>query len=215
MNNAKVNVGDILKFGRYPQEKDPRKSAEEIAWRVLAVQGDSALIVSVMSLDAQPYHDGWADVTWEKCTLRSWLNDEFYKAAFNYWERAVIELTQVVNEDNPEYMTKGGNDTMDYVFLLSIAEMETYFKDKEDRVAKPTAYAIAKGARINRSRTGGWWWLRSPGRKRFEAAEVHPEGDAIVHGGTGAVYEGVRPALWINYIEYSQLVENEEEALPF
>ena len=100
------------------------------------------------------------------------MNDEFYNAAFNEAERAKIERTHVVNEDNPEYSTKGGNDTEDDVFLLSIAEVEEYFVGSGDRQLKPTKYAIANGAWTYNG--NAYWWLRSPGDFRIGPRESLP-----------------------------------------
>ena len=196
---AKYQVGDIIRFGRYEQDNDLSNGAEEIEWRVLAIDGKTALIVSVMGLESKPYNEKWVDITWEDCTLRSWLNNEFYNAAFNEAERAKIERTHVVNEDNPLYSTKGGNDTEDDVFLLSIAEAERYFRDSEDRQLKPTKYAIANGAYTNPDNGNGWWWLRSPGYYQFEAAEVVSVG--VIDGDGNYVNDdgdSDRPAIRIN-----------------
>lgn len=60
--------------------------AEQIEWMVLAVEGDEALLLSKYALDTQPYHDVEVDITWEKCTLRTWLNETFLAAAFDAGE---------------------------------------------------------------------------------------------------------------------------------
>lgn len=195
LQTANVQVGDIIKFGRYEQDNDLSNGAEEIAWRVLAQVGARSLVISVMGLDEKPYHAEKEDVTWEGCTLREWLNNDFYTAAFNERERERIELTNVVNEDNPNYSTDGGDDTEESIFLLSIAEAERYFDSDEDRIIKPTAYAIAHGA----WRSSGWWWLRSPGGTQAVAAGVFTDG-RISYAGSLVNHEVrlVRPAMWIN-----------------
>ena len=181
--SPEVKVGDIIRFGRYEQDNDLSNGAEEIEWRVLAIEGDTALVVSVMGLDAKPYNEKGADITWEDCTLRSWLNEDFYHTAFNEAERAKIERKHVVNEDNSDYSTKGGNDTEDDVFLLSIAEAERYFRDSEDRKMKTTKYAIANGAWTNSGNGNAYWWLRSSGNFQYKAAVVDSFGDIDDYGG--------------------------------
>ena len=56
-------------------------------------------------------------------------------------------------------------------------------------------------ARIAHAGAGNraWWWLRSPGYDRLDAACVHNDGDLII-GGSGVTRGGggVRPALWLN-----------------
>ena len=194
-----VKVGDIIRFGRYEQDNDLNNGAEEIEWRILAIEDNTALIMSVMGLDAKPYNEKGADITWEDCTLRGWLTEDFYHTAFNEAERAKIERTHVVNEDNSDYSTKGGNDTEDDVFLLSIAEAERYFRDSEDRQLKPTNYAIANEAWTHSGTGNAWWWLRSPGHWQSWAAGVYPDGDLHPFGNDiRYIVDSVHPAIWIN-----------------
>ena len=175
-----------------------------------------ALLLSKYALDTKPYNEDNTEVTWETCTLRSWLNKEFYTTAFKEKERSSIAETLVRNADNPEYGTEGGNDTRDKVFLLSIEEATTYFDanpDAEDlaRGANVTEYAKAQGAWGYSEAELGWrgtteydgngkWWLRSPGVNSFAVATV--EYYDIVHGFGDAVYFSdnvVRPVLWVAY----------------
>lgn len=193
-----LKVGDIIQFGRYEQDNDLSNGTEEIEWRILAIEGNTALLMSVMGLDAKPYNEKWIEITWENCTLRSWLNNEFYDAAFNEEERSAIEKAHVANEDNPDFSTDGGNDTEDDVFLLSVAEALAYFRSREERKLKPTKYAIENGAWTNPDSGNGWWWLRSPGHTQHIASEVNSDGD-ISDIGYYIYYAGasVRPALRI------------------
>ena len=103
-----VAVGDVIEFGRYEQDGDKTNGEEAIEWRVLAVEDGKALIISEYALDAKPYNTEFVAITWEGCTLRNWLNDDFYKAAFSEKEQEWITLTQVINEDNPDHNTEGG-----------------------------------------------------------------------------------------------------------
>ena len=87
-----VQVGDIIEFGSYEQDNDLSNGPEPIEWRVLEVSDGSALIVSEYALDARAYNKGWASVTWAECTLRGWLNGEFYATAFNEEEKGRIAI---------------------------------------------------------------------------------------------------------------------------
>lgn len=208
--DAKFAVGNYVTFGRYPQTK-AGKDKTPIEWLVLARDGSKALLISRYGLDAQPYNTTNSEVTWETCTLRTWLNSTFYNKAFSSAEQAAILTTNV---DNSKYQcysgwsTNGGNNTQDKVFLLSYAEANKYFDVTHDnssntksRVA-PTAYAIAQGAWTSSSdktadRTyAGCWWMRSPGGRQIYAAVVDSDGwlRNRVNGDSGSV----RPALWVN-----------------
>ena len=101
------------------------------------------------------------------------------------------------NPDNANYGTKGGNDTTDRIFLLSIEETEQYFADDEARKSRPTTYAKNNGADVYEGTA--WWWLRSPGRSDISAAGVNTGGSLSCIGGSVYFTSGsVRPAFWLN-----------------
>ena len=206
-----TQTGKCIVFGHYPQTKDGKDNTP-IEWLILERDGLNALVVSKYGLDAQPYNISCTDVTWEKCTLRTWLNDTFYNKAFSADEQAAILTTNVDNSKSQCYSgwnTSGGNNTQDKVFLLSYAEANKYFgvtynnsSNTKSRVA-PTAYAIAQGTGKNSSYKtadgidAGWWRLRSPGVSQYDAAYVSTDGSLYanrVNVGSGSV----RPALWVN-----------------
>ena len=76
-----VEIGETMTFGSYPQDADG--TVKPIEWDVLDIQDGKALLISSKCLDARPYNEEYAPVTWEKCTLRAWLNDDFLNTAFS------------------------------------------------------------------------------------------------------------------------------------
>ncbi len=209
--DAKFAVGNYVTFGTYPQTKEGN-DATPIEWLVLARDGDKALLISRYGLDAQPYNKDNTSVTWETCTLRTWLNSTFYNKAFSSAEQAAILTTNVDNSKSQCYSgwnASGGNNTQDKVFLLSYAEANKYFgvtydnsSNTKSRVA-PTAYAIAQGAftysydKTADSTDAGWWCLRSPGNYQDRAAGVDTVG-SLGNSSVSNVSGSVRPALWVN-----------------
>ena len=208
---AQFTVGNYVTFGEYPQTT-AGEDMTPIEWLVLARDGNKALLISRYGLDAQPYNTDHTSVTWETCTLRTWLNVTFYNKAFSSDEQAAILTTSVDNGKNQGYSkwsTSGGNNTEDKVFLLSYAEANKYFGVTYDNISNtksrvaPTAYAIAQGAWASSSNKtadstdAGWWWLRSPGFYQSSAAYVLGyglfRGDDVIR-----VSGSVRPALWVN-----------------
>jgi len=202
----KVNVGDIMQFGGYN-------------WRVLDVQGGKALIITEHIIEQRSYNVERKDVTWETCSLRAYLNGEFLQK-FSKEDQGRIAETRIMNPDNLWYGTKGGNDTTDKIFLLSLEEADKYFGDSGDYREKRrkkyegqppsgkwvpanegSVFSNANDSgRIAKHEDKDWfWWLRSPGSDSIDAAYVSRVGSvdvigSVVHDGRG----GVRPALWID-----------------
>ena len=172
-------AGDEVEYGSY---------LGNTTWKVLKKEEGKALLLAKDAIRYAPYNNESEDITWETCSLRTWLNDTYLNCAFNEEERKQIVKTNVENEDNPEYGTEGGADTGDLVFLLSIEEAEEYFTDEDSRIAE--YFGDTEGC---------WWWLRSPGFACDIAAYVNSDGSVSYYGLrvyniTGAV----RPALWVN-----------------
>ncbi len=194
---ASVSAGSTVRFGRYEQDNIPSNGKEEIEWLVLAKEGGRALLVSRYALDGQEYDVAYEGVTWETCTLRQWLNEDFYNAAFGSAHQDVVVTSLVEAERNLPYSTSPGNDTEDKVFLLSITEAYRYFDSDEARQCQGTPYCFAR--RVYKGTNGNcWWWLRSPGYDSSYAARVSNEGTVQDHH--DLVYyniQGVRPAIWI------------------
>lgn len=195
LKNAKV--GDYVFFGSYEQDNDTLNGKEDIEWLVLDVGIEKALLISKYALDCKPYNTTYTSVTWETCSLRKWLNDEFVYSAFSESERAMISTVTVSADKNPNYSTDTGNATKDKVFLLSISEANECFSSDDARKCKCTAYAEANGAYVYNNYC--WWWLRSPGYDQTYAANVYDYGYVDVDGNdVDDDYNAVRPALWIN-----------------
>lgn len=210
MNNDKIStlgknskVGDYVAFGSYEQDGDTSNGKETIEWLVLDVQDGKALIISKYALDCKPYNEAGADVTWETCTLRTWLNNDFYETAFSDSEKNEISTTNVASENNPNYDTEAGNSTQDKVFLLSIGEAEKYFSSGNERMCKPTQYAVTQGIwqcdEPGKSYDDNcYWWIRTPGYLQYMTSYVdYFEGGFSDDSASISIY-GVRPALWVN-----------------
>lgn len=177
---------------------------EKIRWRVLDGDGTYLAVMADQALDSRSYHSDYQNITWEKCTLRKWLNETFYQTAFTAKERAAIGTAKVTNSKNADYSTKGGNNTSDKIYLLSLQEAGyrsigfcENSGESSSRQIKPTDYAYAMGADKDSS---GYceWWLRSPGHWQKDAAYVGGDGDISSYGSFVHIWgNGCVPMIWL------------------
>lgn len=182
-----VRHGNYITFGHYEQDEDESNGPEPIEWKIISEEDGKVFLMSKYILDYQPYNTEQTDVTWETCSIRQWLNNDFLNAAFDASEQ---ELILTVTNSNPDTVTalrtiEGGNDTVDRVFLLSYEEADTLFTDDSQREVGDC----------------GWWWLRSAGRSSHHAAVVLTMGEVYHHGhlvSFNAHDHGVRPVLWLS-----------------
>ena len=183
---ANCKVGDRVTYGTY--------GGGEVSWIVLDIKGDQVLVISEYVLDCVPYNEKKTNVTWETCTLRSWLNNDFLNTAFTEDEQSIIALSTVKAELNPEHDTHPGNNTQDRIFVLSVNEAESYFGSNLGK-CPATIYAVENGADTFQGKS--YWWLRSPGSN-------HKNATLVMSGGNCASFSvnkddvGVRPAMWID-----------------
>lgn len=193
-----ADVGDYVIFGAYEQD-NVSNGWEAIEWLVLEKQGNQILVISKYALDNQVYNTSNTDITWENCSLREWLNNDFLNAVFSDSEKEMIP-TVMLSADDTIYKSDPGNATQDRVFLLSLSEVEKYLTSYDARKCMPTDYAIANGAyAASDSGYCCWWWVRTPGMKQNYAASIHKDG--LLHEigepvDTGGI--AVRPAIWIS-----------------
>lgn len=171
---ADATIGSEVELGLYEQDNIEEDGKEPIRWYVADnknIEG-YVVLVSVYGLDYQQYHNEKTDVTWETCSLRTWLNDDFYNSAFSEEEKSVVSAVKLENPENSYYRIPGGNDTTDKVYLLNEYDATNYLAitAKHHGQALATEYTQALGAEEIES-----YWLRSPGDKQSTAAVAYGE----------------------------------------
>ena len=163
-----------------------------VPWRILDVDADlgRVLMITEVCIDNRP----WGHGTWSECSLRKWLNEEFYSSLP---EEARIRVATATVRD-----IDADKNVEDRIFILSVDEVHKYFRDQRARRC-----SIAGG------KNPTWWWMRNLSTgKRKGVQVVDKDGDASGYEAT--VYDpwrghsyfkwedpptvaAVRPALWI------------------
>jgi len=191
-------AGDIITYGRYEQDNNASNGMENIEWIVLDVQDGKALVLSLFGLEWQQYNKTDEEVTWETCTLRRWLNDEFWDSSFVENEKAMVCTTTVPPVGNRD------DSTEDKVFLLSKKETNKYeeyyincdateYTDANNKATVVTDPEIDTGRVLNYDSA----WCRS------EAGNTATTITTMTISTNLSVneYSLVRPAMWIELSE--------------
>jgi hypothetical protein len=176
---ASLAAGGSVTWGAY--------AGKPLEWQVLEARDGKALLITKGIVDMKAYNTAYGKVTWEDCTLRKWLNSDFYNAAFSFAQKESIEETELVNNSGAEQGTPGASyTTRDKVFLLSVDEARLYFADDAARVSMYNGEVVG-------------WWLRSAGSVTNSAALIRESGDVYVSGvSVSGDSVGIRPALWVS-----------------
>ena len=178
-----VQVGDHIFFGVYEQDNNLNNGKEPLEWRILAIEGNEALAITEYGIDAVPYSTAGGHARWRSATLRTWLSNDFYNAAFTDAEKAAIITKEISNwREKP---------STDPVILLSTDEAKHLFSSHEDRQCIPTAYCVAQGAyqsvKFQKAADGPancHWWLRTHSwQSNAKGSYVAASGGVMTCGG--------------------------------
>lgn len=217
----KYKKGDTISFGHYEQDNKKDNGTEPIEWIVLNTSGNKILVLSKYVLDCQPYNTKNVETSWENCSLRKWLNEQFISDAFTEYEAASIYevvLQSVHEEPYKEYwFHQHLYSTNDKVFLLNCMEYTDYLNGHYE--TEGTEYANKAGAKDNILSKTATQWTRSIGKTAKEAL--------LLNSGTNVYKDvrslnvsnkhGIRPALWIDISNehYQSSPQLYEEATKF
>ena len=201
-----ASVGDVVYYGRYEQNNKWADGLEDIEWYVITKDGNKILLLSKCALDIMAFSTNQS-CTWDKSTLRTWANSNFYTSAFSDQEKQSILTTYVSTPPNPSYGTSGGSATNDKVFLLSIQEIQSLLTS-DQRTAYFTPYAFGKFSSPQyHPNMECSWFLRTPSNGKGNVSYVTDDGEihGIIIGKTYSTgtkptvndYYGFRPAMWI------------------
>jgi len=191
-----LSVGDEVVFGRFPKQLTLER--EPLSWIVLAKAEGSVLLLAeeiIASLECDYLRKKILQKdTWETAQIRRWLNGEFLNFVFTPEEQQRIAEVTLTNPNNKKHHKKGGPDTVDRVFLLSVEEILQYLPAERDRRCGKTPYAEKQIQRTNRYPV---WMTRTPGNGSWgKPAAVDGWGDINYAGNSAGDYT-LRPAIWL------------------
>ena len=177
-------------FGSYYQNSDGNGGykKEPVLWRVLSNDGEKFFLQSDRLIYSQVYHNKF-DETWEKCDLRGVLNGDLLNDTFSEAEKNYILTTALHTEDNPENSNrKGGNDTQDKLFCLSLAEVNNSDYFKGSKIKRRTPYVASKGV------ISDDWYLRTPYSFNNYVYGINDSGNTTGIMASNVPTSGVAPA---------------------
>ncbi|MCR5662437.1 MAG: DUF6273 domain-containing protein [bacterium] len=220
----------VMTFGRFEQDNNASNGPEPIEWYVAAnvdnKDGIYLLLYSKYCLDCRPYQNKKPFTDWKNCSLRKWLNNDFYNKAFSKQEREKIQTVEIRPDWNKFFndnIAEVGKDSffktlspremkgpvsLDKVFIFASPELRyldldkgSYKTGKSIYKEVPTPYAVSRGAYLRGDTC--WDWSRE--NYGGFGHELSPE-DFIVSkpavGGYGNFYADsamvtVRPAILV------------------
>ena len=182
----------IITFGRY--------RGKDVEWLVLDENESGMLLLSRKVIEGKPFHEKNVKIYWKDCTLRQWMNTEFYNELFNAEEKKRVIKADLENYESPEYGAKVLNHTEDYVFLLSTQELDKYFYRAIDVAAWYESYLTKKEIlNISTERGTAHYWLRTSGKDPRWVTGVGYTGSLNDGGNSPETSAGIRPAIWLSH----------------
>ncbi len=204
--------GSSFYIGEYYQNDENERSSLE--WIVVDCSEDELLLVSKHALEYKKYNDDYQrNVDWSTCSLRRWLNSQFFQSAFTAEEKALIKNRK--NVTNPasrynysNYFTAGeykiGDtpiETYDKVFLLSIEEFSKLSWNTQS-LSETFHCQNSNPYKSSRSRAEKMW-LRNNIAESYFALYVDDKKNILCQSN----YDGstvIRPAISISLTNFQQ-----------
>ena len=177
-HNAKYKLGEFVRFGHL--------NGRSVQWIVLDQKDDEYLLISKYGLDCREFHTTNTFITWDKCSLRTWLNVDFYNSTFSNKEKSQIIQHEVIASSNPIYRTYQGQNTKDKLFILNISEYNKYFDIYNKWVCRLFSGILRQ------------CWLRNSGNDSCHASFIGRSGS--IHAGGSKITSArnaVRPVMWV------------------
>lgn len=204
-----VAEDSIVTFGAYEQDGNIFNGPEPIKWYVINNDNNVATLYSVYCLDCRPYHNNSLNlesVNWSNCSLRDWLNDNFYNEAFNDGEKQYLVVSAVTGENSNDF----DETTSAYVQLPNAGNVSGWFWTNENMIAEFTEYAKSKYDSLEPYR----YWTREMSEKSGSGYGTVIDADGEIMGSSyywlirepvegvplSDVY-GVRPMIMVKYAD--------------
>lgn len=131
-----LEIGDTVTMGKYEDE--------DIEWEVMHrnfVIGEDKVIVELQStcaIECLPFNED-GESSWEDCSLREWLNNDFFEEAFTKSEKKnIIDTSYSMYTGNARWLT-------DKVFL---PEYIRYRMNPQDATCEPTDHTEDLGIQM-------------------------------------------------------------------
>lgn len=184
LNQRNYKINDIIEMGIY--------NNNVLKWEIKSINEEGLLLVSKYSIDCKAFDRDFTN--WEISSIRNWLNNDFYLKAFSQEERQrIINHKTNIEDLYPDKKRKkllfDNNVVMieDKVFLLTLNDLNKYFKDANSRIKQS----------ININNDGvkeiHWWLSSSQNKNRVDM--VNKQGIVL------SLYcdesEGIVPAILI------------------
>lgn len=235
------SVGQIVKFGRYPQGYNGKKSP--IEWVVLDIKQGQALLFCRSNLKRMPFDNRGAGdfIPYADSDVRNFLVNDFEKNAFSPDElksiiRKTIECTIYCFDETKrdgfytvskkEEIRVANKTSSDRVFLLSVDEVEKYFGLKHgDSVEREIKFNIAINKYDNILLRSQEWNTRTYTSSYNTRADQHSYNSSsfmrcssedkakLQSGGYGGNFD-IRPAIWVDMLtseEHAEIEKKERE----
>lgn len=201
MSENRLNAGDVIRFGNYPQGH--HGLTMPIEWCVLDVREDRALLLSRYILDFRPFAGENGDLFWGDCELRNWLENEFRIRAFSAEESARIVRPERSYEDSDRMlwqlfrMEDVTENIPDTVFTLSYPDILHYFPGPNNLFYPGASAPGTEWVREQADSESLCWWLRTASAQNGSVNIVSPFNSVGACMDARGSCHGVRPALWL------------------
>lgn len=108
-----IAVGNIVSFGNYK-------------WKIIEINKNGTLMICQDFKENHPFNREWKSITWNQCSLRKWLNDEYLRSNFSLEEIKYIMNSKNFTKVDDELFPGVSEETLDKVFIFDLNQYDNY-----------------------------------------------------------------------------------------
>lgn len=165
-----IKAGDTVTFGKY-------------RWIAAQTEEDRVMLVTDRVIMKKNLHKTDETVTWEKCSLRKYLNGSFLNNSFGEGEKNLIMSSKIQNCEMSGKAVTELPETADKIFLWRYDEVNKYIK-----TAKCPTPEDGDSKCWTRTTDGMW---------AFTYSCVHGTGSWMNDSNSIVTARGIRPVMWV------------------
>lgn len=181
-----INDEGYVVFGHYEQDGDASNGTEPIEWMILYEDEEKLILISRYCIEALPYNEKYEYVSWEDCSLRAWLQSDFYINSFDFFERKnlIFQQNDIVSclsyDECKSYFDINYFGERQQLYSRSMISSPTVYSNDKGLVSKYIGivhydYLVLNYGYEDLGVYGCKWWLKSDNDSNF-APLVYPEG---------------------------------------
>ena len=220
-SNTYYKTGDTIYLGSYEQSLNTPN--EPIEWKIVNINGNTALLVSEEYLDVMQYNNQGEAVEWTESDIENYLNNEFLSTAFSEELSDLIipssqnGIQEMVSIPNLAYYDgRYARKKEGYTINLTEWALDKYLNAyKDNKSLFPSSWVSNESGEtsaLDSSQACLWAWIEPDSSEdEIRLVSIFKEDEYLMREGNPEYYAGIRPMIFIDLEAYDEYMTSLKE----